>query len=734
MTEYLDSESLLVNITAGWTDIIGDVIGGLQIEWGIQSNAPLARVADTGTLKFDLNNYSGAYTPGISGALAGWKRGTQIKYIATYDGIAYTRFYGVIDQLEIHSFQTGYSTVSVTAVDWMEYAGRHPFLSPQIAFNLRSDVAVTTLLGNVARQPLSTSIGAGQFTYPTVFDISRAETYITDELIRLVESELGFAYLRSGETFVFEGADTRPGTAGLSVIPVHSTLCGKLKKEDGDYLLLETGDKLLINEVEAFNGADTMTDIELEYGACYNHVKVSAYPRTTSAAVVVLYSLGSPMKIKGDFETKVSVQFSDVNSKKIINGTGMIAPVATTDYLMNSKEDGTGTDMTGSLTVTAVYNATGCEYTLANAGGDGYVTKLQARGYGVYSSDPIDYITKDDTSIADLGYLSLSVDQKYQNSLYAGTATADSILYWRLNPHTEATRLDYVANRSKNLMTAALNLDVGSLIKISETAMQISGRYYVQGLRFVSNTGGIVQLSIVPAEHPTVIEGNLRAHCLIGTTYQCAGVDYGYIARIANTHERTLCAWIRFDEPTGTAGRDGVILKAAGITLTAVNYDMTRFTIKARLIGPEGYYQLVGSTLYTKGTKYHVAVSYRFGSVFELYVNGAKDTGVTVTATATSPITENGYNTRVGGSFNGRIYDPRVYNEYMSSYTDIYNSGTPDATKGLTAALVFQGLASRETLSTLAVGTAFCDGVFYQIGRVASVVTTHLEVSASTTF
>jgi hypothetical protein len=65
-------------------------------------------------------------------------------------------------------------------------------------------------------------------------------------------------------------------------------------------------------------------------------------------------------------------------------------PAATTDFLLNSASDGTGTNLTGDITVTQSKTAERMAITLTNSatGSSGYLTKLQARGTAVSTKNP----------------------------------------------------------------------------------------------------------------------------------------------------------------------------------------------------------------------------------------------------------------------------------------------------------------------------------------------------------
>ena len=74
-------------------------------------------------------------------------------------------------------------------------------------------------------------------------------------------------------------------------------------------------------------------------------------------------------------------------------------PVATTDFLVNTAADGSGTNITASVSVAVTKFGNSMKITLTNANAaDGYVTLLQARGTPLTANDPITVREEDATS------------------------------------------------------------------------------------------------------------------------------------------------------------------------------------------------------------------------------------------------------------------------------------------------------------------------------------------------
>ena len=188
-----------------WTDITPDVISNINGNWGISGNTPISRLADTGVMKFKLNNSDGKYTPGN---LAEWGKNTEIKLIIVYENEPYIKFYGKIDEINLVSGAADEQSAAVTVTDWLDYATKYPLTSLAVQTNKRADEAVQTILSSMPIPPKSTKLDQGENIFPIIFDNTPYKTRAYTELNKIALSELGFIYLtkfrENGEQLVFE--------------------------------------------------------------------------------------------------------------------------------------------------------------------------------------------------------------------------------------------------------------------------------------------------------------------------------------------------------------------------------------------------------------------------------------------------------------------------------------------------------------------------------------------------
>jgi hypothetical protein len=153
----------------------------------------------------------------------------------------------------------------------------------------------------------------------------------------------------------------------------------------------------------------------------------------------------------------------------------MVTPVATTDYTFNTSEDGTGTDLTTSLAVVATYYANSVKFSVTNNGSsDGYLTKLQSRGKGIYAYEALVAKGESQDSKDLYGEVGLKYDMPYQDDIRVAKDAADFIVQQSKALYTQVRAVNFITNREDRLMMAMLEQDISSKIKVEETIIGTS--------------------------------------------------------------------------------------------------------------------------------------------------------------------------------------------------------------------------------------------------------------------
>jgi hypothetical protein len=503
---FPDSYKVYAYLSSAWTDITADVITDpISARWGLPGNGVNDRLADIGEITFTLNNTSDKYTPGIIGAVTGWDFGTPIKVVLTYDSIDYVKPKSYVSQIDpVIGLHANEARVKVTALDWMDFANKFPLIASTIQTNQTADVALTTILADMPIQPADTDFDTGTSVFPALFDTTTTGTDAYTEINKFTISEMGYTYVKRdqtyGETLVFESNNYRNGLRALKSVQ-------KASVDITEYFLLNEDDSFILNEddtflvLESIDVEDVVIDnsmagADVVYGKnIINYVVPQAHPKKVDASLKVLYSLDSAMAIGSGQTITFKGTYSDPTGGATVNAisTTMVTPVPTTDYQMWTASDGTGTNLTAYLSVSVVYGSEAPTYTVTNTSSySAYITKLQARGYGIYSYNPISAAQEDTISIEIYGYQSETIDQLYQRDLSVGEAEAKKIIDLEKNPRSVLQSISMNANSSGSLMKAFLCCDIGDLVHIKQTRNEIDGYYYIQSVSYEIQTGGII--------------------------------------------------------------------------------------------------------------------------------------------------------------------------------------------------------------------------------------------------
>lgn len=489
----------------GWTDISADVLTPLRITYGIQGAGPTDRTASSGTCRFELDNSTansagrlGYYSPGNGNARTGFTLGIRVR-VALLDPATstwHTKFLGSIATITPAPGAYGPRRVVVEATDWLDEAARSTVAGLTTQINKRSDEIIDLLIGNVPRAPEADSIATGRDTYAYALDTARDDrpNAVLQELARVTASELGYFYQKGDGTVVFEARFDRVNTT--------------------DAVTLD-------NDMQALEVTSSRGDL-------LTRVQVVTHPRTVDTGTVVLYQLKTVTEVPVDGTLTLLGPYTDPNNRASrVGGTAMVTPVATTDYLMNSQADGLGSNLTGSFSVTANLGGNGVRWSIVNTSGQvGYITKLQARGKGVYDYENTVAEAEDPTLAAEYGEQVVTLDLPYQSDPAVGLDAALYLLklygpqeigVWSLGTAGSSelgitTQLSYfarssvgtvrVAPRTAALQTQILARDIGDRIALRETVTGVASSYYIQAINLDVQAPGIATATwtLAPAD------------------------------------------------------------------------------------------------------------------------------------------------------------------------------------------------------------------------------------------
>ena len=489
--------------TDPWVDIFDRVLHNPRPRVtgiGIMDNRYLSRVGGNSTLSFSIDN-----SDGNGDALLG----EYCRVVFKWDGVEKIKFSGlvVIDSKNRTPGIYGKKDISIRYRGWFGWALDYPLDFLEYATNKRIDEAVPLVIKDLPIQPDELLLYTGDYTFPDVFDITRANSSVVGEFNRLATSEVGYIYERmggeNGGILVVENRLKRTADAADTSIPVYSGdhSGDSLLLEDGaSYLLLEDGTSHLLlqeNSTVAFDDNDIWIGKSPRFSnnrSLINYAKVSTRPRKVDTAnTTVLWTMeGATLVEAGTTISGIRGRYRDPNAgASNVNGINMRAPIRGVDFQAFQNSDGTGADRTGNCFVTAEFGTAEVEISISNAGAtDFYVggedITFQVRGRGVYLYDATEVIFdyKGVNSFYPYaGRRSIAWDMFYQTDANAMIALFDSV--WMKNSSgITCEAFPLLANRNTKNMRGFMYLDAGMRAAFEETQSLYNKSAYINGYSF----------------------------------------------------------------------------------------------------------------------------------------------------------------------------------------------------------------------------------------------------------
>ena len=213
-----------------------------------------------------------------------------------------------------------------------------------------------------------------------------------------------------------------------------------------------------------------------------------ATPRDSLQAVTCL--------CKGDVEKP---QFASSETKDFLAESkdydivaGQVAPVENLDYDANTKQDGTGTDISNELTVThpntADFNGKGTLIRVAFGATAGYLTLLKLRTLNAFTYDaPVLLLAEDATSKSTYGERIKTVDARWTREVDVALATIQSRRDRKKDPKTVLRVV--VPNGSRANMMLILQRGFSDRVTVDYGAMGINEAFFIEGHRTTVSEG-----------------------------------------------------------------------------------------------------------------------------------------------------------------------------------------------------------------------------------------------------
>jgi len=446
-----------------WTDVSDDCLWSrrMQAQSGIWTQQPSALVASPGTFRFELDNSDlnsggvvGYYTPGSSDVRSGFHVGIGARLAIAYGGAVAdsdVQWTGRINKITPATGLFGDLITKVECGDFMSDASRVRPRGLTVQSAQTGDDLLTTALASVNKQPAGTDFDTGQTTFATAFDDVRdGVTTLYQIFSNIAGSEWGHINIKPDGTLLFQDRYAYYGIPSSDAIV---TLTGTGAAADMTSFSLEDDDMMV-----------------------YNNILGRVYPRTVDSDVSVLWELQSSSQSIPAGETKTYIgDYRDPNNlDSRVGGTDMVAPVEGTDYAC------TGAD--SDLSVSATLGGNSAEIAITNnAAGAVTLTKLQVRGKRVVTYDPVAIKTSDSDSIDTHGDRDYNFIMPYQDSPNVAQDFVDWCLTQYKSRRLRPRSVSFLANKSADLIAAALSASPGDLVTISEPVSDFNGDCVVTG-------------------------------------------------------------------------------------------------------------------------------------------------------------------------------------------------------------------------------------------------------------
>jgi hypothetical protein len=454
-----------------WIDVTDDLVTDpLRWTYGIDGNGPTDCVAAPGKCTFALDNSDsnsagllGYYSPLHANCREGWTFGVPIRVVCRYgdEAEAPSVQYFPLVWLAHHTFGEGATNV-------VRFLGKAHEINPTPGAHMERLVRV--------------------IAYDGMYDLLEAKARAVTLQAEKTETELIEAVLDSlpaaaqpDDRDFDEGLDTLPiafdnlgpGTKALSLIVDVAKSSGAMyaQRGDGTHIFRNRQSRGIADSELTLDGDFVELEAPSSVSRCFNVFEVTIHPKVISAAATdVLYALptNASIQIGGGQTHEVWLDYSDPNDRQTnVGGLDVVTSlVGGTHYTANSVEDGSGTDMTASISAVLTPFASRAKYALTNnAEVPAHITALSIVGKAVRDLGPQTY---EASSVQPYGERPLAVDMPYQSDPQVAISAAT---FWEAQYRSLTNQIDgvrFCANDTV-LLPAALTLDIGDVITLSET-------------------------------------------------------------------------------------------------------------------------------------------------------------------------------------------------------------------------------------------------------------------------
>lgn len=274
--------------------------------------------------------------------------------------------------------------------------------------------------------------------------------------------------------------------------------CGRIAIEgDGKFRFLQRS--TLTASTATVSQSEMLKDIKLlqPWEVVRNVFKINVFPKVEHSTSD-LWTLNDKPLIAAGQTLTVWGRYSYNN--RSVSALTVTDPEATTDYTMNTLEDGTGVDLTSSFTVTATKFGESVKLEITNSGASGgYVTLLKIRGTPLDSPNST-YVEVDDSGTGQKRIFTINSPWMQSTSKAGARAT------WLKNTLNQSRK--YPVFQMESQPAKQFSFDLLDRITLDIDKYGIDADYIVSGIegQWLSDNGQAVLTTVYAEPFPTYEE------------------------------------------------------------------------------------------------------------------------------------------------------------------------------------------------------------------------------------
>lgn len=487
------------DLSFGHAESILDNVERVDYSYGL--GAPYAETADPSQMIVTLNNTDGAWFVENSASpfFGVFRKGCLVRLQQNMSGSWRTLFSGSLTALEAEPrINPPFQARLIVGDPFPELNDAE--YTPPLQLSVTTDAAIRQLF----------ELGTVIHPYPNLFWlVGIASSSEVGETTTLFEQEV-FPVGDVGKTtleFVGDNADEGFGVSALGFIRdcVAAEAGGRFlfnpKAHAGSFGVFEFWNRHhLIATVPSIDISASILDKPpplYSFGAdVINHVEINYEPRAVGTAGTILYQAPNPISVQAGEARFFNAFYRDPEIESArVGGMDMIDPIAGTDWIANSEDDGSGDDLTSQVALFAFFSGGQAAITILNSAAvTAYITLLRLKGTPLTTYARETYIDFDGQSIADHGLHKRTINLNFTDDLELVRNYAGSLLRRLATPRG---RLEQVTLRDSTLVTQTSLLALGVICDLADLE-NAETEYAIVGVRHsLDQTSGDNLLTLV---------------------------------------------------------------------------------------------------------------------------------------------------------------------------------------------------------------------------------------------